>query len=119
MDTPMSAAAAPSLVTKDRIAAIVSYVTLIGFIVAIFMHQKHKTDVGAFHLRQMLGLLLTSAAASVCAIVPILGWLVWLLVLLGLFPLWIIGLVAAVRGAVRPVPILGAHYQRWFAGAFG
>jgi uncharacterized membrane protein len=118
MDTAVPAAAASSLVTEDRTVAIVSYATLLGFIVAIFMHQNHKTEVGAFHLRQMLGLLLTSAAASVCAVVPILGWLVWLLVLLGLFPLWIIGLVAAVRGDMRPVPILGAHYQRWFAGAF-
>jgi uncharacterized membrane protein len=118
MDTAMPAAATPSLVTEDRTVAIVSYLTLIGFIVAIFLHQNHKTEVGAFHLRQMLGLLLTSAAASVCAIVPILGWLAWMLVLLGLFPLWFIGLLAAVRGDMRPVPILGTQFQRWFAGAF-
>ena len=104
--------------TEDRTVAILSYVTIIGFIAAIFMHQSHKTQLGAFHLRQMLGMVLTAAAGSVCAVVPILGWIVWIFVVMGLFVLWILGLLAAVRGDARPVPLLGEQYQRWFAGAF-
>ena len=111
---PRSEAAA----TEDRTIAILSYITLIGFIAAIFMQQNHKTELGAFHLRQTLGIVLTSAAGAVCGVVPILGWVIWFLVVIGVFVLWIMGLLSALKGDMRPVPILGEHYQRWFAGVF-
>lgn len=113
-----SEAAAAAPVVEDKTVAILSYLTIIGFIAAIFMHQGHKTQVGAFHLRQVLGIVLTGAAGAVCGVVPILGWIVWFFVVLGLFVLWIMGLLSAVRGDMRPVPLLGEQYQRWFAGAF-
>lgn len=115
---PPSEAAAATATTEDKTVAILSYLTLIGFIAAIFMHQNHKTQLGAFHLRQVLGLALTATAGAVCSVVPILGWIVWFLVVICLFVLWIMGLLSAVRGDMRPVPLLGEQYQRWFAGAF-
>ena len=115
---PPSEAATATAVTEDKTVAVLSYITLIGFIAAIFMHQSHKTQLGAFHLRQVLGMALTGAAGSVCAAVPVLGWIVWFLVVLALFVFWIMGLLSAVRGEMRPVPLLGEQYQRWFAGAF-
>jgi len=113
--TSASAAAAAS---EDKTVAILSYITILGFIAAIFMHQSNKTQLGAFHLRQVLGMALTAMAGAICGVVPILGWIVWFVVVVVLFVLWIIGLLSAVRGEMRPVPILGEHYQRWFAGAF-
>ncbi|HYC30807.1 MAG TPA: hypothetical protein VEB59_00885, partial [Gemmatimonadales bacterium] len=105
--------------TEDKTVAILAYVTIIGFIVAIVMYQGNKTRLGAFHLRQTLGLVVTGLVGGVVAVVPILGWIVWFVVTLGLLVLWFLGLVSAIRGDERPVPILGEHYQRWFAGAFG
>ena len=107
-----------SAATEDKTVAILCYITLIGFIAAIFMHQNHKTQLGAFHLRQVLGMVLTAAAGSVCGVVPVLGWVVWFVVVIVLFVFWVLGLLSAVRGEMRPVPVLGEHYQRWFAGAF-
>jgi uncharacterized membrane protein len=118
METAVPTSEAAAAATEDRTVAILSYITLIGFIAAIFMHQNHKTQIGAFHLRQMLGIVLTAAAGAVCGVVPILGWIVWFLLTVGLFVLWIMGLLSAVQGETRPVPVLGEHYQRWFAGAF-
>lgn len=115
---PPSEAAVAGVITEDRTVAILCYVTLVGFIAAIFLHQSRKTQLGAFHLRQVLGLVLTGAAGGVCAVVPILGWIVWFVVVIGLFVLWVVGLISALRGDTRPVPLLGEHYQRWFAGAF-
>ncbi len=115
---PPSEAVATSAAAEDRTVAIVSYITVIGFIAAIFLHQSKKTQLGAFHLRQMLGMALTATAGAVFWAVPILGWIVWFLVAIGLFVLWIIGLLSALKGEMRPVPILGPHYQRWFAGVF-
>ena len=120
MDTTASPsqAAAAGVTTEDRTVAILSYVTLIGFLAAIIIHQSRKTQLGAFHLRQVLGLVLTGVVGGVCALVPILGWIVWFLVVIGLFVLWLLGLISAIRGDMRPGPILGEQYQRWFAGAF-
>lgn len=115
---PPSEAAVADVLTEDRTVAILSYVTIIGFIVAIFLHQSRKTGLGAFHLRQVLGLVLTGVVGGVCAVVPILGWIVWFVVVIGLFVLWLLGLISALRGEARPVPLLGEHYQRWFAGTF-
>jgi hypothetical protein len=49
MDTPPPATTAPA--AEDRTVAIVSYLTLIGFVVAILLHSSKKTQLGAFHLR--------------------------------------------------------------------
>ena len=115
---PPSEGAAPALAAEDKTVAVLTYITIIGFIAAIVIHQSRKTELGAFHLRQVLGLVLTGLAGGVCAVVPILGWIVWIVVVIGGFVLWLIGLLAAVKGEMRPVPILGEHYQRWFAGVF-
>ena len=37
---------------------------------------------------------------------------------LGFFILWIMGLIAAVNGQQKPMPVVGEYYQKWFAGAF-
>jgi uncharacterized membrane protein len=115
---PASEAAAATPLVEDKTVAILSYLTIIGFIVAIFMYQNQKTRLGAFHLRQVLGIVVTGLAGSVCMVVPILGWIVWFFVAILLFVLWVMGLLSAVRGDMHPVPLLGEHYQRWFAGAF-
>jgi uncharacterized membrane protein len=117
METAMPASETAAA-AEDRTVAIVGYLTIIGFIVAIVMHMNNKTRVGAFHLRQVLGLVVTGVAGGICSVVPILGWIVWIAVTLGLIVLWFVGLLSALRGDLRPVPILGEHYQRWFAGAF-
>ncbi len=118
METTAPASAAALTAAEDKTVAILSYITIIGFIAAIIMHQNHKTQLGAFHLRQMLGMALTATAGAVFAVVPILGWIVWALVVIGLFFLWIFGLLSAIKGHMRPVPLLGEHYQKWFAGVF-
>ena len=115
---PPSEAAAASA-TEDKTVAILSYITIIGFIAAVFIHQNNKTQLGAFHLRQVLGMVVTAIAGAVCGVVPILGWIVWFAVCCVLFVFWVLGLLAAVKGEMRPVPVLGQHYQQWFAGVFG
>lgn len=109
---PVSATGAPPsvAVTEDKTVAIVSYITLLGFIAAIVIHSNKKTQLGAFHLRQMLGLILT----SLLGIIPLAG----IVILLFLLVLWIMGLVSAIKGEMKPVPLLGPLYQKWFGSAF-
>jgi uncharacterized membrane protein len=111
-----------SSASEDKTTAIVSYLTLIGFIVAIILHGSKKTRLGAYHLRQSLGLMLTSIvvaiAATILAFIPFVGWLAALAAWVGVFVLWIVGLLAAINGEQKPVPVLGIHFQQWFGTAF-
>jgi uncharacterized membrane protein len=116
-DTPPPAAA-----TEDRTVAILSYLTIIGFIVAIVLHSSKKTALGAYHLRQCLGLIVSGLALGIAgfvlAIIPILGWLAMLALWVFFLVLWVMGLIAAATGQQKPVPVLGEHFQKWFASAF-
>ena len=112
----------PATGSEDKVAAIVAYITLIGFIVAILIHMNKKTKLGAFHLRQVLGFFLTTIAVAFCQIVlvfiPILGWLCILALWLSMLVLWILGLVAAINGEMKPMPVMGPLYQKWFGTTF-
>jgi uncharacterized membrane protein len=112
----------PLAATEDKTVAILSYLTLIGFIVAIVLHSNKKTQLGAYHLRQMLGLFLTIVAAVVCEFVlifiPILGWLAIIALWVSIFVFWLMGLVSAAKGKMKPLPVLGPMYQKWFGTAF-
>lgn len=119
------APAAPAATTEDRTVAILSYLTIIGFIVALVIHMNKKTVLGAFHLRQCLGLIITGLVIWIpCMIISFIPFVnlmmvvVWPLVGIGLFVLWVMGLIAAVNGQAKPLPVVGEHYQKWFAGAF-
>ena len=121
-ETPPPAAASA---TEDRTVAILTYITIIGFIIAIVMHSSKKTALGTFHLRQGLGLFITCLVIwipcviiSFIPVVNLLMVLLWPLIGISLFVFWLLGLIAAVNGQQKPMPVVGAHYQKWFAGAF-
>jgi uncharacterized membrane protein len=107
---------------EDKTVAIIAYLTLIGFFVAIIVHMNKKTKLGAFHLRQMLGFILTFIAVAFCQIVlafiPILGWLCILALWASMLVLWVLGLVAAINGQMKPMPVVGPLYQKWFGTTF-
>jgi uncharacterized membrane protein len=95
--------------------AIISYITLIGWIIALVMHQSNKTSLGAFHIRQMLGLMLFSLAISIVGQVTGLALVLWVLNLV-LLVLWVLGLVGAIQGEEKEVPLVGSLFQDWFKG---
>ena len=124
-ETPSAAPATPAASTEDRTVAILTYITLIGFIIAIVMHGSKKTALGSFHLRQGLGLFLTGLVlwlpCMIISFIPFVNLLmivVWPVLGLSLFALWILGLIAAVNGQQKPLPVVGEQYQKWFANAF-
>lgn len=60
-----------SVPAEDRTVAILTYLTIIGFIIAIVIHSSKKTALGSFHLRQGLGLI--AAATGQQKPAPVLG----------------------------------------------
>ena len=104
---------------NGKTVAIISYITLIGWIVALIMHNSNKTRLGAFHLRQMLGLIILVAMVYILGYVlnfiPM-GWLIGTALNIGILIFWIMGLIAAASGEEKPMPIIGDMFQKWFAG---
>src|SRR5271170_1553732 len=119
--TPTQTPPAPAT-TEDKTVAILAYITIIGFIAAIVIHSNKKTQLGAYHLRQMLGFVLTGivcwVGAIVLAVIPILGWLAIMIMWISLLVFWLMGLIAAINGQMKPMPVVGKLYQKWCGTTF-
>src|SRR6186713_1990311 len=125
--TPPPVVSAPP--GEDRTVAILAYITPIlmgvGIVIAILIHNGKKTALGAYHLRQSLGLLVASIVCwvgmMVIGFIPVVNMLLLVISpLLGLtfLVLWIIGLLAAINGQLKPIPLVGQHFEKWFASTF-
>jgi len=109
---------APAATTEDRTVAILAYITIIGFIIAIVMHGSKKTALGAFHLRQALGLFITAIVGWIGLAITVVGLVLIPFFGLAILVFAIMGLVAAAGGQQKPLPLLGDKYQKWFANTF-
>ena len=99
---------------QAKTIAVVAYITIIGTIIAYFMNLDPKYRFASFHIRQAFGINITFyligalmglfdqafivAAFYICFIV-----------------LWGYGLLMAIKGEEREVPILGPLFQKWFS----
>lgn len=115
----------PTPAQEDKTVAILAYITLIGFIIAIVMHGNNKTKLGAFHLRQALGLIALSVGTWILLIIlmfiPFIGVIFALLspfLWLGVLALVIIGIINASGGQEKPLPIIGNMAAKMFEKAF-
>ncbi|MDP3312745.1 DUF4870 domain-containing protein [Lutibacter sp.] len=99
--------------------AIISYLTIIGWIIAYVMYGNNKSQLAIYHLRQSLFIMLIGftfyIVQTMLLFIPYLGWLVSLLLIpvgLVLFVLWIMGLISAINGEEKPIPIVGEKVQQ-------
>ena len=93
---------------------IVSYITLIGLIVAFILNSTNKDPFASFHIRQSLGIFATSILISILAMIPFIGWVLAIVASLLILVMWIMGLISAVGGEMKPVPVLGEKFEEWF-----
>jgi uncharacterized membrane protein len=100
--------------------AIISYFSVVGWIIAFVLFTSNKSQMAAYHLRQSLALILCGIACYIIYFILLfIGFfLAFLPGILGiaLFVLWIIGLIAAINGQEKPVPVIGNMAQEIFAG---
>ncbi|MCD4694928.1 MAG: hypothetical protein K8S16_01710 [Bacteroidales bacterium] len=94
---------------NSKTVAILSYITIIGWIVAIILHNNNRSELGAFHLRQSLGLFI---AGFVFVFIPVIGWLLNIIV----FAFLIVGLIYAIQEEKKTVPFIGDFFQNIFSG---
>lgn len=102
-------------ITEGKSTAVIAYLTLIGLIIAFIQNNEKKNPFAAFHIRQCIGLFLTGFALGFISLIPILGWIVGILGMILMIILWFIGFVSALNGKMKPLPIVGNLYQKWFA----
>lgn len=117
----------------DKTVGIVAYMTLIGWIIALVMNGEKKGEeksFGAFHLRQMLGLIIFGFGSGILYMIlgmvlffiPGLGVIFMVLTQLALFggllALWIMGVVAASNGEKKELPILGSTIHKMLGTTF-
>jgi len=105
-------------IEKGKTIAIISYITIIGWLIALIMYQQNKSKFAAHHLRQALGLF--SAAFVLGLAVSILGFIIPLtfalqpIVSVATIVFIIMGIVNASNGKDTTLPFIGHYAAEWF-----
>lgn len=112
--------------SNGKTAAVISYFTIFGWIVAYFgFHQGKKTNLGSYQLRQTLlfyivyiviryGISFILSPLWVSEGVFSLYYLLKLIDFI-FFILWIIGFIGAINGEKKPIPFIGERAQTMFS----
>ncbi|MBC6109811.1 DUF4870 domain-containing protein [Pedobacter fastidiosus] len=112
-----------NITTTDngKTAGIVSYFTIIGWLIAYFaMHKDNKTELGSYQLKQSLLINIIYIIAGIAGniilfIIPSVALsYVFSVLYLALFIVWIIGLIGAINGQKKPMPLIGEKAQTMF-----
>lgn len=94
--------------------AVISYLTIIGFVIAYFMNNDKKNEFASFHIRQSLGLWLTFFAIGL-VVSNLDSWLASIGFYLFFGVLFLYAFMTALTGRTSETPILGKFYQRFFS----
>ncbi len=91
-----------------KTTGIVSYITLIGWIVAYVAGDKQGAK---FHLNQSLVVMIVSIiggiVGSILGFIPFIGGLLGTAISVAVFVLWLIGLIGAINEEEKPLPFIG------------
>lgn len=101
------------IIKEGKTAAIVSYLTIVGTLIAIFMNQESKNPFARFHIRQAFGI--NAAYLTVAAILNNFQ------IMSAYYAFWIFfsilafyGLYGAFMEKTNPIPVIGDKFQQWF-----
>lgn len=100
---------------NGKVVAIVSYITIIGWVIAFIMNSNNKTELGSFHIRQSFGLVVIQLLLSILmSLLPSLATLIGILGLI-VFIFQVVGFINAIQESTSPVPVIGEKLQSIFA----
>lgn len=100
-------------VREGKTMAIIAYITIIGTLIAFILNQNKHNSYASYHIRQALGIFLIGVIVNFLQRYSHFNW-VDILLALGVFVLWIIGLISAIQGEEKPIPVFGEKFQEWF-----
>ena len=100
-------------VEEGKIAAITSYVLVVGVFIAMSMNSESKNSFASFHIRQALGISLTFISLGLI-ISTFNSFIIYAPMWISVSVLWSYGIFSAINGTTKPLPILGNYFQKWF-----
>ena len=100
-------------IEEGKTAAITSYILIVGVLIALSMNSENKNTFASFHIRQALGLTITFLSLGL--IVSnfdslMISATMWIFVSI----LWTYGFFTAIKGDMKPLPLLGNLFQKAF-----
>jgi uncharacterized membrane protein len=102
--------------SDPQIISIVSYITIIGWVVALIIYQNSKSELAIMHIRQSLGIFCIGFIGMIVSYFPYIGWFLGMAISIVAFAFWIMGLIAAIQRETKPVPLVGDMIQDVFKG---
>lgn len=90
-----------------RNIAVISYLWILGWIIALIMNSRKRTHLGSYHIRQALGLILLTL---------ILFWVIKPRIFITLIYVAgaLLGILNALKYQQKPLPGIGGLFQDWF-----
>ena len=103
---------------NNKTLSIVSYITIIGWLVAYLKGKDNADSMLKYHLRQALGLALVNIIFSLA--LNIVAMVIPALSFIGVFGFVFLiltknGIINAANGAQKPLPIIGKMFENKFA----
>ena len=89
-------------IEKNKLNAVLSYLGIL-IIIPLISEDAKKSPFAKFHMNQGLVLLIAGFVGSFVFWIPIIGWIPAVVFLI----IWLIGLIGAIQGEMKKVPILG------------
>jgi len=102
--------------SNAKLAAIISYLGLIGFLIAYLAIHEKGNEFSGFHIRQALGIGLLILLPFPIALAGLLGLLIASALSIAVFVMWLMGIIGAAQGEKKPVFLLGNFFQNIFKG---
>lgn len=92
---------------------LMAFLCYFGILVIIpLVTDAKKEEYVKFHIKQGLALLIAGIVSSFLLIVPILGWIAYFVISIILLVLFIIGIINALTGKEKELPIIGKYAQK-------
>ncbi len=86
----------------------------LGILIVVPLLTDAKNDAFVkFHIKQGLVLIIASIAVSIINVIPVIGQIISIVGGLVVFILWIMGIINAVGGQEKPLPIIGQYADKF------
>ncbi len=103
---------------NPKTAAMVCYITLIGWLIAYFaLYKNNRNKLATVHIRQTLLLHILAFVLNVLSLFALWGRISYAVIAVfavALFVLWLIGAFAAINEREQPIPLIGEWAQKLF-----
>jgi uncharacterized membrane protein len=100
-------------IEKGKSTANISYIMIVGVLIAMTINAEAKNKFASFHIRQALGLSITFISLGLIISNfnnEMITISMWIFVSI----LWAYGMITAIKGQTLPMPLLGPLFQKLF-----